>query len=321
MGALTVLREVSDVDGDEVTVALVDASSPSALFATLPTLSTSRFVGSGTPLDIVLSGGVLNIDESGVWTATLVVSDSASSTPAGVVTISVAPVVPVNALPSYVLGELSLTLGANESVGALTVLRAVSDADGDEVTVALLGASSPSALFSTLPTLNPSTVAGAGTPLDVVLSGGVLTTDELGVWTATLVVSDTESSTTAGVVSIEVEAATVVPVNNLPSYVLGELSLTLGANDSLRALTVLREVSDVEGDEVTVALLNPSSTQDRLFSTLPTLSALNIASGGAPTEVSLSGGVLNSDEHQWRDWTATLVVNDGSASSTAGWVW
>ena len=132
----------------------------------------------------------------------------------------------------------------NESVGALTVLREVSDADGDEVTIALLGASSPSALFSTLPTLNPSTVAGAGTPLDVVLSGGVLTTDELGVWTATLVVSDAAlRARRLGVVRIEVTQ--VAPVNTLPSYVLGELSLTLGVNDSVRALTVLREVSDV----------------------------------------------------------------------------
>ena len=64
-------------------------------------------------------------------------------------------------------------------MGALTVLREVSDADGDEVTVALVDASSPSALFSTLPTLNPSTVSAValGRRLDVVLSGGVLTTD------------------------------------------------------------------------------------------------------------------------------------------------
>ena len=70
-------------DGDEVTVALLDASSPSALFSTLPTLSTSRLAGSGTPTDVVLSGGVLTTDELGVWTATLVVSDGASSTTGG----------------------------------------------------------------------------------------------------------------------------------------------------------------------------------------------------------------------------------------------
>ena len=82
--------------------------------------------------------------------------------------------------------------------------------DGDEVTVALLDASSPSALFSTLPTLSPSSFSSSGTPTDVVLSGGVLTTDESGDWTATVVLSDGESSTTAGVVRIEVEVAPVV---------------------------------------------------------------------------------------------------------------
>ena len=77
-------------------------------------------------------------------------------------------------------------------MGALTVLREVSDADGDEVTVALLGASSPSTLFSTLPTLSPLTIASSAAPAEVVLSGGVLNADESGVWTATLVVSDAE---------------------------------------------------------------------------------------------------------------------------------
>ena len=151
------------------------------------------------------------------------VSDAESSTTAGVVSIEVeaATVVPVNTLPSYVLGELSLTVAEDSgSVPTLTLLREVSDGDGDEVTVALVDASSPSALFSTLPTLSTSRFVGSGTPLDIVLSGGVLNTDESGVWTATLVVSDTESSTDAGVVRIEVTP--VVPVNALPSYVLGE---------------------------------------------------------------------------------------------------
>ena len=151
----------------------------------------------------------------------------------GVVRIEVeaAPVVPVQyTLPSYVLGELSLTVAEDSgSVPTLTVLREVSDVEGDEVTVALVDASSPSALFSTLPTLSTSRFVGSGTPLDIVLSGGVLNTAESGVWTATLVLSDAESSTTAGVVRIEVDASDgSPPVNNLPSYVLGELlSLTV----------------------------------------------------------------------------------------------
>ena len=65
--------------------------------------------------------------------------------------------------------------------------------------------------------------------------------------------SDGVASTTAGVVRIEVEAATVVPVNTPPSYVLGELSLTVAEDSgSVPTLTVLREVSDVDGDEVTL---------------------------------------------------------------------
>ena len=236
VGALTVLRDVSDGDGDEVTDCAVECelAITSTLFATLPTLSTSRFVGSGTPTDIVLSGGVLNTDASGDWTATLVVGDGVvlSSTQAGVVRIEV-EAAPVNNLPSYVLGELSLTLAEDSSpVSALTVLRNVFDVDSD-VTVSLIVArSTPERLFSRLPTLNPPTIATGSTAVAVLLSGGVLQPDANGEWTARVELSDGADllggaitrTLTVGVVTLR-----VTPVNDAPRYTVGRSAVADGS--------------------------------------------------------------------------------------------
>ena len=91
----------------------------------------------------------------------------------------------------------------------------------------------------------------------------------------------------------------VVPVNDVPRLTLGVLSLTISEDTAVSSLSVLREVSDIDGAEVTLALMDARSTPSTLFSTLPTLSASRITGCGTPTDVVLSGGVLQC-ACQWR---------------------
>ena len=119
----------------------------------------------------------------------MVVSDSTSSTPAGVVTIRV---LPENEPPTYtVAADLTLTVAEDSSpVTALTVLRNVFDVDSDVTLSLVVARSTPERLFSRLPTLNPPTIAAGSTAAAVLLSGGVLQPDANGEWTARVELSD-----------------------------------------------------------------------------------------------------------------------------------
>ena len=105
--ALTVLRNVFDVDSD-VTLSLVVArSTPERLFSRLPTLNPPTIATGSTAVAVLLSGGVLQPDANGEWTARVELSDGADllggaitrTLTVGVVTIGVTP---VNDVPTYV---------------------------------------------------------------------------------------------------------------------------------------------------------------------------------------------------------------------------
>ena len=87
------------------------------------------------------------------------------------------------------------------------------------------------------------------------------------------------------------------------------------------ALPVLREVSDVDGDEVTVALMGARSTSEHLILNVADAEPVGnsqLALGHRLDVVLLSGGVLHYG-CQLGAWTATLVVSD-SCVEHAGWV-
>ena len=131
---LTVATEVRDVDGDLLSVSLADASVVSGAL----TFDTTPIVSLDVSNEIVvLSGGIASADTNGEWTATVLLTDDAPTTPAtlatlGIVTVTVAPAVVVpNDPPTFTAGA-DLLAKATETnapvdIPALTVATDVTD--------------------------------------------------------------------------------------------------------------------------------------------------------------------------------------------------
>ena len=120
LSPLTVATNVNDADGDTLTVMLAGVNSTPigtmSLFTQPPTVALSGALGAQS---IVLSGGSLNVNANGVWTATVHLSDGAVTESVGVVTISVVQCSDNTITPC--------TVSAGESVTA----RIVSGTDED----------------------------------------------------------------------------------------------------------------------------------------------------------------------------------------------
>ena len=298
---LTVASDVSDVDGDALTVALSDRSSnEGALFSTVPDVS----LDTDTSV-IVLQGGALNANANGVWTAVVELSDGDATVPVGTATVNVTA---VNDAPTYAAGVLSVEVAedaASVPSAPLTVATDVSDIDNaiGDLTVALVGNSSnEGALFSTAPTVSLDTDISV-----IVLQGGALTANANGVWTATVELSDGEATVPVGTATVNVTA-----VNDAPTYAAATLSVEVAEDTaSVPALMVATDVADVDGDALTVALVGNSSNEGELFSTAPTIS-LNTDT----SVIVLQGGALNANANGV--WTATVELSDGEATVPVG---
>ena len=189
----TVATEVNDYS--TLTVMLAEGNPvPDDLFATLPNVTLSGAEGAQS---IVLSGGVANANANGVWTATVLLSNDVVTLDVGVVTVSV---IPVNDAPAFTIGTTVAEMTENRGpVPSLTIATDVSDIDGDALSVMLDGVHGTEALFS-----HPPTVALAGFTgfQSIVLSGGLLSADANGEWTATVRLSDGVATVEAGVVTL-----------------------------------------------------------------------------------------------------------------------
>ena len=185
---LTVATGVRDVDGDLLFVSLADASvvNGALTFDTAPTVSLDA---SGER--VILSGGIASADTNGEWTATVLLTDDASTpntlATLGVVTVTVAPAVVVpNDPPTFTAGA-DLLAEATETdtpvdIPAITVATDVTDSEGDALTATLTNeASTTGGLISPLFATSPTVVLVATTPADgssvIVLTGGVATPD------------------------------------------------------------------------------------------------------------------------------------------------
>ena len=120
LSPLTVATNVNDADGGILTVMLAGVNSTPigtmSLFIQSPTVALTGALGAQS---IVLSGGSLNTEANGVWTATVHLSDGVVTERVGVVTISVVQCSDNTATPC--------TLSDGESVTA----RIASDTDED----------------------------------------------------------------------------------------------------------------------------------------------------------------------------------------------
>ena len=191
----TVATEVNDIYYSTLTVMLAEGNSvPDDLFATLPNVTLSGAEGAQS---IVLSGGVANANANGVWTATVLLSNDTTTLDVGVVTVLVTP---VNDAPAFTIGTTVAEMTENRGpVPSLTIATDVSDIDGDTLSVTLDGVQGTEALFS-----HPPTVALAGFTgfQSIVLSGGFLSADANGEWTATVRLSDGVTTVETGVVTL-----------------------------------------------------------------------------------------------------------------------
>ena len=308
LSSLAVATDVSDIEGDALSVMLAGASSvPDDLFATLPDVTLSGAVGAQS---VVLSSGRLSANATGIWTATVLLSDAedaegATTVEVGVVTVSVTP---VNDAPAFTVGTTVMTVPEDsDSLSSLTVATGVSDIEGNALSVTLAGASSvPDDLFATLPDVALSGAAGAQS---IVLSGGRLYANANGEWTATVRLSDGVAVVDVGVVMVS-----VTPVNDAPAFTVGTTVMTIPEDSgSLSSLAVATGVSNIEGNALSVTLADASSVPDDLFATLPGV----VLSGAVDAQsIVLSGGRLSANATGI--WTATVRLSDGVAVVDVG---
>ena len=308
LSSLTVATGVSDIEGNALSVTLAGASSvPDDLFATLPDVALSGAAGAQS---IVLSGGRLYANANGEWTATVRLSDGVAVVNVGVVTVSVTP---VNDAPVFTVGTTVMTVPEDSgSLSSLAVATGVSDIEGNALSVTLADASSvPDDLFATLPDVTLSGAAGAQS---IVLSGGRLSANATGIWTATVLLSDAEDAEGATTVEVGVVTVSVTPVNDAPAFTVGTTVMTVPEDSgSLSSLTVATGVSDIEGNALSVTLADASSVPDDLFATLPGV----VLSGAVDAQsIVLSGGRLYVNANGV--WTATVRLSDGVAVVNVG---
>ena len=324
--SLTVATGVHDPDGNTLSVSLSGVRSTptsvsrmvTALFATEPTVALV-LSDDGASSEIVLRGGIANVDANGVWTATVLLSDydamgdSAGHTVSvGVVTVSVTA---MSDAPRFTVAE-SLTVGVTETdaevtIPLLTVATGVYDPDGDMLSVNLLnGATTLDAvdaivpLLATEPTL-ALVLADGGASSGIVLRGGVARADINGVWMVTVRLSDdTGNTVSVGVVTISVAAT---PDN--PRFTAEVLDVSLNEPDvpeEISLLTVVTNLRDPDGDTLSVFLVESG---DDLFVTAPTISLAGVVGNKS---VIVSGGTVAADANGM--WTAAIVLRSEDES-------
>ena len=310
----TLATNIRDYDIDNTLTLLLDIENTS-IFTTPPALVLTGSIGNQS---IVFGGDMVEVGALGNWVATVAVSDGTAAATVGTVTLRVRE---PNDPPAYTVATLSAmtdedmptVFGASTE---LTVATGVSDADGDMLTVSLVGRSSNErALFATVPEIilmDNETLMGN----EIVLDGGVLAANAHGVWTATVELSDGGVTVAVGVVTVSVRS-----VNDVPQATPETVVVNVAETDAavpIPPATVATNVFDVDGDVLTLRLTNAgfalgtvNNAITGLFDAEPTLT---LEAGGSSSEIVLRGGVARADANG--EWTATAELSDGIVTVT-----
>ena len=191
ISSLVVATGVTDADGDTLSLMLTDEhSTPAGLFEAMPVVALDGAVGAQS---IVLSSRLASTDTSGVWMATVRVSDDLTTPTEAVLTVLIIPADTLTSMPlTFTLATTETTLTEKHGgVLSLTIATGVTGTGNGTPEVMLTGERSTPIgtieLFSQSPTV---ALSGDADARSIVLSGGHLNANANGAWIATVWLSD-----------------------------------------------------------------------------------------------------------------------------------